>query len=71
MATLYETLVDRMVKAEDAHPRSYVIMDASTYEILGTGMDLEKLAERVNKKLKKGQVTLVCAKPRRHGRLIV
>jgi predicted double-glycine peptidase len=47
--TYYEKLVQRMDKSMQAHPRSTIAMDANTFEVLATGTDTARLAQRLKK----------------------
>lgn len=62
--TWYEALVDHANKAAEKYPGRFVVLDSSTYKVLGRGKDLHKLWTRVQPKLKSGQMPLVMRKSR-------
>jgi hypothetical protein len=47
--TYYGKLVQRMNKSMEAHPRSTIVMDANTFEIVATGANTSRLARRLKK----------------------
>jgi len=47
--TYYEKLVRSMGKSMAAHPRSTIVMDANTFEVVATGTDANRLARRLKK----------------------
>ena len=61
--TYYEKLVWHIEKSMDAHPRSTVVMDASTFRILATGQDTKKLARRLKRSKMDQRVSVVFQKP--------
>jgi hypothetical protein len=59
----YEKLVRHIEKSMNAHPRSTVVMDASTFKILATGRDTKKLARKLRRSKTDQRVSVVFQKP--------
>jgi hypothetical protein len=47
--TYYEQLVKRMKQSMNAHPRSTIVMDANTFEVVATGTNPGRLAGQLKK----------------------
>jgi hypothetical protein len=62
MATKYEKLLKMATKAAEEHPRSYIVMDANTHTLLGSGVNPEKVYKKVGEKLRPDQVPVVFKK---------
>ena len=69
--TPYEELLQKAEEAAELHPRSYVVIDAVSHELLGNGTDPEKLFRTVRDHLKPGQVPMVYKKPKKGEILIL
>lgn len=59
----YEKLVRHMEKSMNAHPRSTVVMDVSTFKILATGQDAGKLARKLRRTKLDQRLSVVFQKP--------
>jgi len=55
--TYYEKLIRQMDKSMEAHPRSTIVMDVNTFEVVATGRNTSRLARRL-KKLRNSNVVV-------------
>ena len=63
--TYYEQLVMHAEVAMDRHPRSTIVMDADTFDIISTGTDISKMAIDSNAAAERGQTPVIMQKPRK------
>ena len=61
--TYYENLVRHIEKSMNAHPRSMVVMDASSFKVLATGQDTKKLAQKLRRGKLDQHLSVVFQKP--------
>ncbi len=61
--TQYQRLLEGVSKAAEAHPGSYIVLDAKTHALLGSGEDPHLLYQEVRKALRPGQVPVVYKRP--------
>lgn len=61
----------RMNAAMEKHPRSIIVMDAHSMEIIATGRDPDTVASRIRSSIKEGQVPLVFKRPKDNQLLIL
>ena len=63
--TYYEQLVRNARRAMDRHPRSTVLLDAETLELIASTGNPEKAAAHVEAATARGRVPVVLQKPRK------
>ena len=62
--TRYEKMIKRMDEAMKKHPRSYVVLDSVTFEIIATGRDMEKLTPKIRACQEAGRIPVIGRKPK-------
>ena len=63
--TYYEQLVQHAETAMNQHPRSTIVMDAETFDLISTGTDISKVARDSDAAAARGRTPVVMQKPRK------
>lgn len=66
----YDDMLRKVSRIADQHPRSYVIVDARTYELIESGVDAKKVFSAAKKKLKPGQIPIIYKKQQK-GEILI
>jgi hypothetical protein len=69
--TYEESLLDKAQAVAEDKPNSYIVIDAASHRVLGTGADPSKLFEKVAKNLKEGEIPFIYKKVKRGQTLIL
>jgi len=62
--TYYQQLVRNAEAAMDRHPRSVIVMDAESFEIISSGSETGQVARDAEKAVSQGRTPVVMQKPR-------